>query len=302
MRERYAEQVRLLLDVLPAVAAEPDFALKGGTAINFFHRDLPRLSVDIDLTFLPIEERARSLADIDAALGRIAASGAGRGVHAARVPQAGAGATRVLFRRGAATVKVETSPVLRGSVFEPVRRRTSATVEDEYGFAEANVVAFEDLYAGKLHAALDRQHPRDLFDVKLLLEHEGVTDDLFRAFLVHVASSNRPPHELLDPNLLPLQHPFDHQFAGMTVVPVSVDELAAARDELIGEIRRRLSGPAAEFLRSLARAEPDFDAIGLPDAQRLPAVRWKVRNLRTLMATDPAKHDDQVRALDALLR
>ena len=302
MRERYAEQVRLLLDVLPAVAAEPDFALKGGTAINFFHRDLPRLSVDIDLTFLPIEERARSLAGIDAALGRIAAAGAGRGVHATRAPQAGAGATRVLFRRGAATVKVETSPVLRGSVFEPVRRRTSATVEDEYGFAEANVVAFEDLYAGKLHAALDRQHPRDLFDVKLLLEHEGVTDDLFRAFLVHVASSNRPPHELLDPNLLPLQHPFDHQFAGMTVVPVSVDELAAARDELIGEIRRRLSGPSAEFLRSLVRAEPDFDAIDLPDAERLPAVRWKVRNIRTLMATAPAKHDDQVRALDALLR
>ena len=208
-------------------------------------------------------------------------------------------------RRGfheANLVKVETSPVLRGSVFEPERRRTSAAVEDVYGFAEANVVAFEDLYAGKLHAALDRQHPRDLFDVKLLLEHEGVTDDLFRAFLVHVASSNRPPHELLDPNLLPLQQAFDHQFAGMTAVPVSVDELAATRDELIGEVRRRLSGPPAGFLRSLVRAEPDFDAIGLAGAGRLPAVRWKVRNLRTLMAADSEKHDDQVRALEALLR
>ena len=200
-RERYVDQVRLLVDILPAVAAEDDFALKGGTAINLFYRDLPRLSVDIDLTFLPIRDRVQSLADIDAAMDRIASAGSNmRGVTATRIAGGGGGATRVLFRRASATVKVETSPVTRGVVFEPETKRVSPAVED--------------LYAGKLHAALDRQNPRDLFDVKLLYENEGITDDLFRAFLVYVASSSRPPHELLNPNLAPLTNVFEAEFSG----------------------------------------------------------------------------------------
>jgi predicted nucleotidyltransferase component of viral defense system len=208
-RERYVNQVRLLVDILPAVAAEEEFALKGGTAINLFYRELPRLSVDVDLTFLPIKDRAQSLAEINAAMDRIAAAGSKlRNVTSTRIAGGGGGATRVMFQRGTATVKVETSPVMRGVVFEPEFKRVSPAVEDEFGFAETRLVAFEDLFAGKLHAALDRQHPRDLFDVKLLYEHEGITDDLFRAFLVYVASSNRPPHELLNPNLSPLDDVF----------------------------------------------------------------------------------------------
>src|SRR3546814_1358815 len=67
------------------------------------------------------------------------------------------------------------------------------------------VVALPDLYAGKIAAALDRQHPRDLFDILHLYENEGITDDLFRAFLVYLVSHNRPAHELLAPHLLDLE-------------------------------------------------------------------------------------------------
>jgi predicted nucleotidyltransferase component of viral defense system len=67
----YRKQVELLVQTLPQVAEETCFALKGGTAINLFVRDMPRLSVDIDLTYLPISDRNHSLADIDAALKRI---------------------------------------------------------------------------------------------------------------------------------------------------------------------------------------------------------------------------------------
>jgi predicted nucleotidyltransferase component of viral defense system len=156
-RERYVDQVRLLVDILPAIAAEEDFALKGGTAINLFYRDLPRLSVDIDLTFLPIKDRAQSLADIDGAMDRIGRAGSKmRGVTSTRITGGSGGATRVLFQRGSATVKVETSPVTRGVVFEPAMKRVSSVVEDDFGFAETRLVAFEDLYAGKLH---EPQHP-----------------------------------------------------------------------------------------------------------------------------------------------
>lgn len=301
MRDRYAAQVQLLVDVLPAVAAEDAFALKGGTAINLFYRNLPRLSVDIDLTYLPVQDRDTSLAGINAAMDRIAERGSIGPIRASRIAGGGGGATRVLFQRGAATVKVETSPVTRGVVFEPGRLRVSPAVEDAFGFAETAVVSFEDLYGGKIVAALDRQHPRDLFDIKQLYENEGLTDDLFRAFLIYLASSGRPPHELLDPNLRDLETVFAKEFDGMTVLPVTVGELEAARDILIQDIRGRLSGRTAEYLIGLANGEPDFDLIGLPDASGLPAIRWKLLNITALKQQDAAKHREQTSALERLL-
>ena len=301
-REQYINQVRLLVDILPAVANEKEFALKGGTAINLFYRDLPRLSVDIDLTFLPIRERTQSLADIDGAMDRIAEAGSKvRGVTSSRIAGGGGGATRVLFQRGAATVKVETSPVTRGVVFESKIKRVSPAVEDEFGYAETRLVAFEDLYAGKLHAALDRQHPRDLFDVKLLYENEGITDDLFRAFLVYVASSSRPPHELLNPNLVPLTNAFEAEFSGMTVDAVSVAELERVRAKLIEDVKYRLTDSAARLLRALVRGKPDFEAIGLPSAANLPAVQWKLQNIQKLRNTNPEKHIALIESLESLL-
>ncbi|WP_370233873.1 MULTISPECIES: nucleotidyl transferase AbiEii/AbiGii toxin family protein [Henriciella] len=301
-RERYADQVKLLVDVIPAIAGEESFALKGGTAINLFYRDLPRLSVDIDLTFLPIKSRDESLAEIDMAMDRIGASGeAIAGATASRIAGGGGGATRVLFQRGTATVKVETSPVTRGVVFDPETKRVTPAVEDEFGFAETRIVAFEDLFAGKIHAALDRQHPRDLFDVKLLYENEGLTNDLFRAFLVYVASSSRPPHELLDPNLLHLEEVYKSEFAGMTRTEVTLPVLEEARGRLILDIKSRLTGSAAIFLRSLVNGNPDFVSIDLPQAEPLPAVQWKVQNLLRLKASNPKKFDAQIDSVESLL-
>ena len=60
----FFKQVELLLRTLPYIAAEKCFALKGGTAINLFVRDMPRLSVDVDLTYLPVEPREESLGKI----------------------------------------------------------------------------------------------------------------------------------------------------------------------------------------------------------------------------------------------
>ena len=79
MLERYVAQVRLLLSTLPEIARESVFALKGGTAINLFYRDMPRLSVDIDLTYLPVGDRGASLRDIDEAFDRITTAIATRG-------------------------------------------------------------------------------------------------------------------------------------------------------------------------------------------------------------------------------
>jgi len=301
--DAYAAQVQLLIRILPVVAEERVFALKGGTAINLFYRDLPRLSVDIDLTYLPVKNRADSLAEIDAGLDRIAAGieRTVKGTKTQRIAGGGGGETRVLARLGRAEIKIETSPVMRGVVYEPEWCQVSEAVQDRYGYAEIQVVSFEDLFGGKLHAALDRQHPRDLFDVKLLYENEGLTEDLFRVFLVYVASSSRPAHELFDPRTYDLDQPFRQEFAGMTREPVALDDLRTTRSRLIDDVRTRLDAKATEFLLSLHEGTPDFSSIGLAQAAELPAVRWKLQNVRRLMEQNPDKHAAQREALQAVL-
>ena len=302
MLDRYLAQVRLLLAILPEVARETAFALKGGTAINLFYRDLPRLSVDVDLTWLPVTDRRTSLDEMNAALDRITAGIARRypRFDADRIAGGGGGDTRIMVRDGRAQVKIESSPVMRGAVHPPRSMPTSDAVTERFGFVEANVLAFEDLYGGKLHAALDRRHPRDLFDVKLLYENEGLTDDLFRVFMVYIASSPRPMHELLAPTTPFREDLYDEEFIGMTREPASRGALADAGRRLHADIGSRLHGDVASFLLSLHDADPDFGVLGLPEAASLPAVRWKLLNLQRLRDANPKKHATQRAALERL--
>lgn len=302
-RETYEAQVALLVRILPHVAKEDVFALKGGTAINLFYRDLPRLSVDIDLTYLPVKDRNESLAEINDAMDRIAGAieGGIGGTKTERIKGGGGGATRLLARMGGVEIKIETSPVTRGVVHEPETLTVSDAVEDEFGYAEMQVVSFEDLFGGKLNAAVDRQHPRDLYDVKLLYDNEGLTDDLFRTFLIYIASSPRPAHELLNPNLIDLDKPYIQEFEGMTRTSVSLEELLLTRKRLIADIHSRFDENTKRFLLSLHDGSPDFDAIDRPRAAELPAVRWKLIHLEKLKNENAVKHAEQRRKLEVLL-
>lgn len=79
------------------------------------------------------------------------------------------------------------------------------------------VLSLEDTYGGKICAALDRQHPRDLFDIKLLLENEGLTEKIKKAFIVYLISHDRPIVEVLNPGLQDIKQIFENEFAGMTL-------------------------------------------------------------------------------------
>jgi hypothetical protein len=282
----------LLIETIPFVAAEPDFALKGGTAINLFHRDMPRLSVDIDLTYLPVAPRRESLAAIDAAMKRMAAA-IRKGLPRARVTEVvNAGekiVTKLTVQKGDAQIKIEVTPVIRGCVFEPELRDVSPSVEETFGFAQTKVVSFPDLYAGKLVAALDRQHPRDLFDIRDLLANEGITGDLRKAFIVYLISHDRPISEVVVPRRKDIQHEFTHGFEGMTADEVTLDELLEARETLIDEIAGKMPQAHKDFLIGFKRGEPDWSLLGVPGAADLPAVRWKRINLDKLPAEQRSK-------------
>lgn len=279
----YHKQVSLLMRTLPYVAEEACFALKGGTAINLFIRNLPRLSVDIDLTYLPVAERGQSLSDIDAALKRI-------GVRIREVdnsinitesaPRSQSEITKLVVRtKDRVQIKIEVTPVLRGCVYDPVTMSVAQKTEDEFGFAEINVLSFADIYAGKIMAALDRQHPRDLFDVHQLIENEGITDELRTALIVYLISHDHSPHSLLDPVLRDISQDYEQNFVGMTTEAVALDTLLEARKTLITDVVGNMPDNHKEFLRSFYSRKPDWKLFDIDGVENLPAVRWRELNL-----------------------
>lgn len=297
--DQYRRQVTLLLRVLPLVAKEECFAMKGGTAINLFIRDMPRLSVDIDLTFLPVGPREESLAEIDAAMKRIATD-ITRTIPKSTIAMAHMEktVTKLTVRADNAQIKIEVTPVMRGSVYEPVRMTVTDRVQEEFGFAEIQIVSFADLYAGKLVAALDRQHPRDLFDVRDLLAQEGLMKELRTAFIVYMISHDRPMFEVLRPVLKPLDAEYAQGFEGMTEEPVPLEDLSRTRDQLIEQLIDGMPKAHRDFLISFERGEPDWDLLGVPAAADLPAVKWRQLNLDKLT---PEKRAGLVASLERAL-
>lgn len=302
MNQTYLDTARLLIQVAPLVFADDTFALKGGTAINLFMRDLPRLSVDLDLAFpdhtLP---REQALEQIDDAMGQAAARLERRGFQVYALAKVG-GVTKLLVRRDRIEVKVEVNFVMRGTV-QPVRKASLTRIAQDMlrGDLEIPVVSVADVYGGKLVAALDRQHPRDLFDVMQLFENEGITPGIRRAFVVYLASSNRPIHEVLFPALRDIQHDYTNNFQGMIAVPVPLETLFATRARLMRELQQGLDGNERRFLLSLVRCAPEWELLGITHLEHLPGIRWKLHNLTQLKKSNIKKFDEQAKALEMAL-
>lgn len=299
-QSHYYRQVQLLLRIIPFVAQHDCFALKDGTAINLFVRDFPRLSVDIDLVFLPIMERNEALQTIKSNLETLASTITANigNTRVVRAFQDKPDALRLLVEQDNVQIKIELSPVLRGTVYDPQVIQVSEAVEDEFGFAEMSVVSFADLYAGKICAALDRQHPRDLFDVKQLLDNEGLTDELRKALLVYIISHPRPIAELLRPNFKDISGVYEGEFRNMADQDIPQAELEATREQLVRLINSSLTPKERSFLLSFKNRAPDWALLELSGIDQLPAVRWKIQNLAKM---PPEKHSEAYHQLQQIL-
>jgi hypothetical protein len=279
------------------------FALKGGTAINLFIRDMPRLSVDLDLVFPDhTVSREQALNRITTALRASAERLKSRGFQTRSVPAQDASETKLFVRRDGIEIKIEVNFVLRG-ILHPIRTAslTAKARETLLADLELPVMSLEDVYGGKLVAALDRQHPRDLFDVMQLFAHEGITTGIRRAFVVYLACHNRPVHEVLFPVLHDIRQEYERSFQGMTTVPVGLSELLETRERLIHELHEQLDSNERQFLLSLVRNQPEWGLLGFKHLEELPGIRWKLRNLTQLAKANPKKFTAQADALAHLL-
>lgn len=297
---KFYPQVILLLDVLPYIAKETCFALKGGTAINLFIRNFPRLSVDADLTYLGNESRDIALQKTEEALFRIKNDlekqiGA-RVTSSSRQSQTTD--IKLFVNRDGVQVKIEANPVLRGVLYPVQTMSLNAKVVSEFDKEfDIQVSSLPDLYGGKIAAALDRQHPRDLFDVNLLLQNEGISKDIVTGFMVYLMCHKRPPNELLNPTLLDQSALFDSDFKGMTSIEFEYPEFLKTRDILIEKINSSFTTNDKKFLVSFFDAKPDWNLFRESHAQSLPAIQWKLINLNKL---DSKKRSAQVNALKAI--
>jgi predicted nucleotidyltransferase component of viral defense system len=299
MDRTYLDTVRLLLDVAPEVFSSDHFALKGGTAINLFVQNMPRLSVDLDLVYRDhTTNRDTALsaigAELQAARQRIAAFG----IKSEAVSTRDGDEVKLLLRRGAIQVKIEVNFVFRGTLL-PVQTLALAPTPREVFLNNLSlpVLVESELYGSKLVAALDRQHPRDFFDVMGMFQRSGLTQEILQCFLGYLIGHNRPVHEVLFSRDLNFATAFENEFVGMTTDPVTLEALIDTRTRLRSEMLASLTEDHRTFLLGFVKMEPDWSAMPFSHLSEMPAIRWKLQNLARLKRTNPKKFQQQSDAL-----
>jgi hypothetical protein len=251
------------------------------------------------LVYLPLDTREEARDNAIAALARITKDIV-QGLPGCTIqpPKEDSDSIRTIVTQNGVSIKVELSPVMRGSIFPPKIMEVKSGVEDNFGYAKIQVMDLPDLYAGKICAALSRQHPRDLFDIKLLLENEGIDDNLRKAFIVYLISSNRPISDLLKPNRKDIRDVFVNEFMYMSEIPITVEELNTAREKLIEIINTELTEDERKFLISFKSMSPQWSLLGLDGVENLPAVKWKMINIQRM---SKESHKKAVQKLEGIL-
>lgn len=291
--EHYKRQVALLLNVIPEVEKEECFALHGGTAINLFVRDMPRLSVDIDLTYIPVEERVTTFDNINLSLENI------KNNIERLIPNVKAHHQKELLKlqisNNEAQIKLEVNQGMRGIIDKVEKKALCDRAQEQFdAFCTINTVSLGQLYGGKICAALDRQHPRDLFDVKCLLENEGFTEEIKIGFLFALLSSKRPIWEMLFPHFIDQSQTFVNQFEGMTSEPFTYEDFENTRVIILEIIHNSLSKKDRDFIISFEEVKPDWTIYNF---EKYPAIQWKLQNLEKLKNSNPEKYLEGVNLL-----
>lgn len=294
MNDIYRRQVALLIRVMPRVFRIKDFAVHGGTAINLFHRNLPRYSVDIDVTYIPLEDRDTSLKNINSHLSTLKSEieKAVPGIRVIHKPDV----LKLQCVKDGTTIKIEVNGTKRGILGDTEKIQLCERAKEEFGMTcFANIVSWSQLYGGKIAAALSRQHPRDLFDCR------GITSGDFQAvksgFMLCLLGSDKPIIESLQPNPIDQQDALANQFEGMTDEPFNYDDYQNSRTNLIEVVNNGITDEDKKFLISFEEGSPDWSKCCAGDLSDYPSVRWKLMNIAKLKSKNPAKHEEGIKKL-----
>ena len=300
LNNRYSDQVALVIDTLNLIDWETsNFALKGGTAINLFYENYPRASVDIDLVYLPLNDRSTAIQQIRDEMQQLTAKFNKYGLtaiikHISQDNPVG----KIEIGRNRIKIIVEPNTSLRGNLYFPEYKDLCKSAQQIFQKeAVVKCLAYLELYAGKLNAMVDRQHPRDIFDMYLYWRKNKTLKDLMDCFVAYVAQNSRPFSELLEPNELDIAKIYETDFIGMTEEKVSLDVLIDFRKMLFAEIKKALTKQQKEFLFSLMQNKPDWSLLLFPYLKDMPAIQWKMQNIAKMPAD---KSKAEIRKLEKI--
>ncbi|MEQ3622323.1 MAG: nucleotidyl transferase AbiEii/AbiGii toxin family protein [Marinobacter sp.] len=144
---------------------------------------------------------------------------------------------------------------------------------------------------------MDRQHPRDWFDVMLLDENEGITAELQKAFLVYLISHPRPMEELLAPNWKQQESLFEGEFRGMAFREVTLEALRRTMETVLARVLSMMTREEKRFLCSLYEGEPQWRLLGLEGVMSLPAIKWKLQNISKMNSVKRAASLQRLRQI-----
>ncbi|MEI7504821.1 MAG: nucleotidyl transferase AbiEii/AbiGii toxin family protein [Paludibacter sp.] len=298
MNETYKKQVALLIRIMPLVYKISEFAVHGGTAINLFVKNMPRYSVDVDLTYLPLKNREESLHDINnhlIALKQMIEK-AIPGIRVLPKPAV----WKLLCTHGGATVKIEVNGTKRGIIGEVKDWELCEKAKEQFNMScVARIVPFSLLYGGKIAAALGRQHPRDLFDFKYMVIDSFA--DVKNGLIFYLLGSDKPVIESLQPNPIDQKQALQNQFQGMSDVPFDYADFEATRKELIEKVNQSLTGTDREFLLSFENGCPEWEKCCAGDLSTFPSIQWKLKNIQTLKEINPSKFNVGIEKLSLFL-
>ncbi|MGO8731277.1 MAG: nucleotidyl transferase AbiEii/AbiGii toxin family protein [Terriglobia bacterium] len=288
--EKVLRLKELLREFLRHPFLKGKLVLKGGTGINVFLLELPRLSVDIDLNYIGQIDRDRMQTErpeVERAVEQIAL-GLGYRTHGGKNDWA-LTEFHLSFNNHAKRadhLQVEVNFLMRICALPPHSRKAIQLADEAP--CESPVLAIEELMAGKLKAMIERSHPRDLYDL-YRFSQAGVNYDsemltkltvLFGSTLAHDLRSytlDRYDHvktEDIERLLYPLLRSWDR--------PTTKDMTAAIRP-LIGRVLARAKEKT--YLDAMARGEyrPELLFPNRPDIveriARHPALLWKAANV-----------------------
>lgn len=283
---------------MPSVYRIKEFAVHGGTAINLFHKNMPRYSVDIDLTYIPIQDRNTSLQTINDRLLEVKKSLERTIPGIVVVPKPNV--WKLLCSLNDASVKIEVNGTKRGIIGDTVDMSLCEKAKAEFSMGcKARTVSFSQLYGGKITAALSRQHPRDLFDCKYM--NISSFNEVKDGFMLCLLGSDKPIIESLMPNEIDQTDALEKQFEGMTDVAFSYEDYKQARSQLIKLVQNGLTEDDKRFLLSFEEGVPDWTMCCAGDLSRYPSVQWKLLNIEKLKETNRKKYEQGIKKLQDFL-
>ena len=196
--------------------------------------------------------------------------------------------------------KAEVNQTKRGIVGgDVIVQPLSDKAQEEFGlYCEAHIVPLTQLYGGKIAAALSRQHPRDLFDVKYM---DVPIADCREGLIFCLLGSDRPIHESFAPSLIDQRSAMANQFDGMTDIPFTYEEFEQTRSKLIEDINALMTDEDKRFLVSFENGDPQWAGYEFEYFKEFPSVKWKLMNLAKLSKLNPQKLAIEAKKLEKIL-